>query len=112
MLEDMFLFTDIYIRYKDITIFVVCSDDAEIISLETDGSKESWYFDVNKEKFSSLVAKLLNKDIGNNRKKDSKYFQLYSKSNLIKVFTILNYNSFLNGKFLKFKKVNDVHYMF
>ncbi len=112
MLEDMFLFTDIYIRYKDITIIVVCSDDEEIMSLETDGSKESWYFEVNKEKFSSLVAKLLNKDIGNNRKKDSKYFQLYSKSNLIKVFTILDYSFLLNKKFLKFKKVNDIHYIF
>lgn len=112
MFEDKFLHADIYISYKDTTIVVACSDDEEIMCLETDGSKESWYFDVNKEKFSSLVAKLLNKDIGNNRKKDSKYFQLYSKSNLMKVFTILDYNSFLNGKFLKFKKVNDVHYMF
>ena len=41
--------------------------DEEIMCLETDGSKESWYFDVNKEKFSSLVAKLLNKDIGNRK---------------------------------------------
>ena len=103
MFEDKFLHTDIYISYKDTTIVVVCSDDEEIMSLETDGSKELWYFEVNKEKFSSLVAKLLNKDIGNNRKKDSKYFQLYSKSNLIKVFTILDY-SFLNEKFLKLKK--------
>lgn len=45
---------------------------------------------VNKEKFDGLVAKLLNKDIGNNHKKDSNYFQLYSKSNLLKVFTILD----------------------
>lgn len=83
MFEDKFLHADIYISYKDTTIVVVCSDDEEIMCLETDGSKESWYFDVNKEKFSSLVAKLLNKDIGNNRKKDSKYFQLYSKSSII-----------------------------
>ena len=45
---------------------------------------------VNKEKFDRLVAKLLNKDIGNNHKKDSNYFQLYSESNLLKVFTILD----------------------
>ena len=112
MFENKFLYIDIHISYKDTTIVVVCSDDEEIMCLETDGSKELWYYKVYKEKFDSLVAKLLNKDIGNNRKKDSKYFQLYSKSNLIKVFTILDYNSFLNGKFLKFKKVNDVHYMF
>ncbi len=90
MLEDMFLFTDIYIRYKDITIFVVCSDDAEIISLETDGSKESWYFEANKEKFDSLFVKLLNKEIGNDLKKDSKYFYINSRSNLMKVFSILD----------------------
>lgn len=90
MLEDMFLFTDIYIRYKDITIVVVCSDDAEIISLETDGSKEVWYFEVNKEKFSGLVEKLLNKEIGNGLKKDSKYFHINSRSNLMKVFSILD----------------------
>lgn len=86
----MFLFNDIYIRYKDITIVVVCSDDAEIISLETDGSKESWYFEVNKEKFDSLVVKLLNKEIGNGLKKDSKYFYINSRSNLMKVFSILD----------------------
>lgn len=90
MLEDMFLFTDIYIRYKDITIFVVWSDDAEIISLKTDGSKESWYFEVNKEKFDSLVVKLLTKEIGNCIKKDSKYFYINSRSNLMEVFSILD----------------------
>jgi hypothetical protein len=90
MFEDKFLHADIYISYKDTTIVVVCSDDEEIMCLETDGSKESWYFDVNKEKFSSLVAKLLNKDIGNNRKKDSKYFYINSRSNLMKVFSILD----------------------
>lgn len=101
MLEDMFLFTDIYIRYKDITIVVVCSDDAEIISLETDGSKESWYFEANKEKFDSLVVKLLNKEIGNDLKKDSKYFYINSRSNLMKVFSILDprqMRNFLNWK--------------
>ena len=61
-----------------------------MLLLEADGSKELWRFMVNKEKFDGLVAKLLNKDIGNNRKKDSNYFQLYSKSNLIKVFSILD----------------------
>ena len=86
----MFLFNDIYIRYKDITIVVVCSDDAEIISLETDGSKESWYFEVNKEKFDSLAVKLLNKEIGNVLKKNSKYFYINSRSNLMKVFSILD----------------------
>lgn len=104
MLEDMFLFTDIYIRYKDITIVVVCSDDAEIISLETDGSKESWYFEVNKEKFDSLVVKLLNKEIGNGLKKDSKYFYINSRSNLMKVFNILDprqMRNFLNWKIEK-----------
>ncbi len=90
MFEDKFLHRHIYISYKDKTIVVVCSYNEEIMSLETDGSKELWYFKVYKEKFDSLVAKLLNKDIGNNRKKDSNYFQLYSKSNLIKVFTILD----------------------
>ena len=90
MVESKFLHTDIYISYKDTTIVVVCSDDKEIMSLEKDGSKELWYYRVNKETFDSLVAKLLNRDIGNNRKKDSNYFQLYSKSNLIKVFTILD----------------------
>ncbi len=101
MFEDMFLFTDIYIRYKDITIVVVCSDDAEIISLETDGSKESWYFEVNKEKFDSLVVKLLNKEIGYGLKKDSKYFYINSRSNLMKVFSILDpkqIRNFLNLK--------------
>lgn len=95
----MFLFNDIYIRYKDITIVVVCSDDAEIISLETDGSKESWYFEVNKEKFDSLAVKLLNKEIGNVLKKNSKYFYINSRSNLMKVFSILDSSqrrSFLN----------------
>ena len=86
----IFLFNDIYIRYKDITIVVVRSDDAEIISLETDGSKESWYFEVNKEKFDSLVVKLLNKEIGYGLKKDSKYFYINSRSNLMKVFSILD----------------------
>lgn len=90
MFDDKFLQRYIYISYKDTTIFVVCSNNEEILSLETDGSKELWYFKVYKEKFDSLVAKLLNKDIGNNRKKDSNYFQLYSQSNLIKVFTILD----------------------
>lgn len=101
MLEDMFLFTDIYIRYKDITIFVVCSDAAEIIYLETDGSKESWYFEANKEKFDSLVVKLLNKEIGNDLKKDSKYFYINSRSNLMKVFSIIDprqMRNFLNWK--------------
>ena len=101
MFEDKFLHADIYISYKDTTIVVVCSDDEEIMCLETDGSKESWYFDVNKEKFSSLVAKLLNKDIGNNRKKDSKYFYINSRSNLMKVFSILDprqMRNFLNWK--------------
>lgn len=90
MFEDKFLRRCIYISYKDTTIFVVSSNNEEIMSLETDGPKELWYFKVYKEKFDSLVAKLLNKDIGNNRKKDSNYFQLYSKSNLIKVFSILD----------------------
>lgn len=90
MFEDKFLHRYIYISYKDTTILVVCSNNEEILSLETDGSKELWYYMVNKEKFDGLVAKLLNKDIGNNRKKDSNYFQLYSKSNLIKVFAILD----------------------
>lgn len=90
MFEDKFLDRRIYISYKDTAIVVVCSDYEEIISLETDISKVLWYFMVNKEKFDGLVAKLLNKDIGNNRKKDSNYFQLYSKSNLLKVFTILD----------------------
>lgn len=90
MFEDKFLHRHFYISYKDTTIVVVCSYYEQMMSLETDGSKELWYFMVNKEKFDGLVAKLLNKDIGNNRKKDSNYFQLYSKSNLIKVFTILD----------------------
>lgn len=90
MFEDKFLDRRIYISYKNTAIVVVCSDYEEIISLETDISKVLWYFMVNKEKFDRLVAKLLNKDIGNNRKKDSNYFQLYSESNLIKVFTILD----------------------
>lgn len=90
MFDDKFLHRYIYISYKDTTIFVVCSNNEEILSLEKDGSKELWYYKVYKEKFDSLVAKLLNKDIGNNRKKDSNYFQLYSESNLIKVFTILD----------------------
>lgn len=90
MFEDKFLHRYIYISYKDTTIFVVCSEYEQMLFLEADGSKELWRFMVNKEKFDGLVAKLLNKDIGNNRKKDSNYFQLYSKSNLIKVFTILD----------------------
>lgn len=90
MFEDKFLHRRIYISYKHTAIVVVCSDYEEIMSLETGSSKELWYFKVYKEKFDSLVAKLLNKDIGNNRKKDSNYFQLYSKSNLIKVFMILD----------------------
>ncbi len=90
MFEDKFLHRHIYISYKDTTIVVVCSNNEEILSLETDGSKELWYFKAYKEKFDSLVAKLLNKNIGNNRKKDSNYFQLYSKSNLMKVFAILD----------------------
>lgn len=90
MFEVKFLDRHIYISYKYTTIVVVCSNNEEIMSLETDSSKELWYFKVYKEKFDSLVAKLLNKDIGNNRKKDSNYFQLYSKSNLIKVFMILD----------------------
>ena len=99
MVESKFLHTDIYISYKDTTIVVVCSDDKEIMSLEKDGSKELWYYRVNKETFDSLVAKLLNKDIGNNHKKDSNYFQLYSKSNLLKVFTILDKQVFQNKVF-------------
>lgn len=90
MFEDKFLDRRIYISYKDTAIVVVCSDYEEIISLETDISKVLRYFMVNKEKFDRLVAKLLNKDIGNNHKKDSNYFQLYSESNLIKVFMILD----------------------
>lgn len=90
MYEDKFLDRRIYISYKDTAIVVVCSDYEEIISLETDISKVLRYFMVNKEKFDRLVAKLLNKDIGNNHKKDSNYFQLYSESNLLKVFTILD----------------------
>lgn len=90
MFEDKSLHRRIYISYKHTALVVVCSDYEEILSFETDGSKELWYYKVYKEKFDSLVAKLLNKDIGNNRKKDSNYFQLYSKSNLIKVFSILD----------------------
>lgn len=90
MFEDKFLDRRIYISYKDTAIVVVCSDYEEIISLETDISKVLRYFMVNKEKFDRLVVKLLNKDIGNNHKKDSNYFQLYSESNLLKVFTILD----------------------
>lgn len=90
MFEDKFLHADIYISYKDTTIVVVCSDDEEIMCLETDGSKESWYFEVNKEKFDSLVVKLLNKEIGYGLKKDSKYFYINSRSNLMKVFSILD----------------------
>ena len=90
MFEVKFLDRHIYISYKDTTIVVVCSNNEEILSLETDGSKEVWYYKVYKENFDSVVSKLLNKDIGNNRQKDSNYFQLYSKSNLIKVFSILD----------------------
>lgn len=90
MFEDKSLHRRIYISYKHTAIVVVCSDYEEIMSLETGSSKELWYFKVYKEKFDSLVAKLLNKDIGNNHKKDSNYFQLYSESNLLKVFTILD----------------------
>lgn len=106
MFEVKFLDRHIYISYKDTTIVVVCSNNEEILSLETDGSKELWYYKVYKEKFDSLVSKLLNKDIGNNRQKDSNYFQLYSKSNLIKVFDILCYIEFnmINEKLLKLKK--------
>lgn len=90
MFEDKSLHRRIYISYKHTALVVACSDYEEILSLETDSFKELWYFKVYKEKFDSLVAKLLNKDIGNNRKKDSNYFQLYSESNLIKVFSILD----------------------
>lgn len=106
MFEDKFLHHDIYISYKDTTIVVLCSEKEEMLSLETDGPKELWYYEVNKVKFDSLVAKLLTKDIGNNRKKDSKYFQLYSKSNLMKVFEILAHREYnmMNEKYLKLKK--------
>lgn len=90
MFDDKFLQRYIYISYKDTTIVVVCSNNEEILSLETDCSKELWYYKVYKEKFDSLVVKLLNKEIGSNHKKDPNYFQLYSKSNLIKVFMILD----------------------
>lgn len=90
MFDDDFLQRYIYISYKDTTIHVLCSEKEEKLSLETDRSKELWYYRVNKEMFDSFVAKLLSKDIGNNRKKDSNYFQLYSKSNLMKVFSILD----------------------
>lgn len=106
MFEDKFLHRYIYISYKDTTILVVCSNNEEILSLETDGSKELWYFKVYKEKFDSLVAKLLNKDIGNNRKKDSNYFQLYSRSNLMKVLSVLDFIEYnmIKEKLLKLKK--------
>ena len=101
MFDDKFLHHDIYISYKDTTIVVLCSEKEEMLSLETDGPKELWYYRVNKEKFDILVAKLLNKDIGNNHKKDSKYFQLYSRSNLMKVFEILDYREY-NDKWENF----------
>lgn len=106
MFEDKFLHHGIYISYKDTTIVVLCSEKEEKLSLEKEGSKELWYYRVNKVTFDSLVAKLLTKDIGNNRKKDSKYFQLYSKSNLMKVFSILDYIGWnmMNEKLLKLKK--------
>ena len=106
MFEDKFLHHYIYISYKDTTIVVLCSEKEEMLSLETDGPKELWYYKVNKVKFDSLVAKLLNKDIGNNRKKDSNYFQLYSRSNLMKVFEILDHREYnmINEKLLKLKK--------
>lgn len=106
MFEDKFLHTDIHISYKDETIVVVCSDDKEIMSLETDGSKKSWYYRVNKKTFDSLITKLLNRDIGNGHKKDSKYFKIYSVSNLMKVFSILDYIglNMMNEKLLKLKK--------
>ena len=56
MLEDMFLFTDIYIRYKDITIFVVWSDDAEIISLETEYKITKSGINHHFRKINALVA--------------------------------------------------------
>ena len=90
MLEDKFLDRRIYISYKHTEIVVVCSDYEEIISLGTDISKVLWYFMFNKEKFDGLVAKLLNKEIGNGLKKDSKYFYINSRSNLMKVFSILD----------------------
>lgn len=90
MFEDKFLDRRIYISYKHTEIVVVCSDYEEIISLGTDISKVLWYFMVNKEKFDSLVVKLLNKEIGNDLKKDSKYFYINSRSNLMKVFSILD----------------------
>ncbi len=106
MFEDKFLHRHIYISYKDTTIVVLCSEKEEKLSLETDGSKELWYYRVNKEMFDSLVVKLLNKEIGSNHKKDSNYFQLYSRSNLMKVFSILNYIEYnmINEKLLKLKK--------
>lgn len=106
MFEDKFLHRHIYISYKDTTIVVLCSEKEEKLSLETDGSKELWYYRVNKEMFDSLVVKLLNKEIGSNHKKDSNYFQLYSGSNLMKVFSILNYIEYntINEKLLKLKK--------
>lgn len=51
MFDDDFLQRYIYISYKDTTILVVCSNNEEILSLETDGSKELWYYKVYKEKF-------------------------------------------------------------
>ena len=106
MFESKFLHTDIYISYKDTTIVVVCSDDKETMSLEKDGSKELRYYRVNKQTFYSLVAKLLNRDIGNGHKKDSKYFYIYSSSNLMKVFDIIGYIylNMMNEKLLKLKK--------
>lgn len=106
MFEDKFLHRYIYISYKDTTILVLCSEKEEKLSLETDGSKELWYYRVNKEKFDRLVAKLLNKDIGNNHKKDSNYFQLYSRSNLMKVLSVLDFIEYnmIKEKLLKLKK--------
>ena len=106
MFEDKYLHHYIYISYKDTTIVVLCSEKEEKLSLEKEGSKELWYYRVNKVTFDSLVAKLLTKDIGNNRKKDSNYFQLYSKSNLMKVFEILDHREYnmINEKLLKLKK--------
>ena len=48
MFDDDFLQRYIYISYKDTTILVVCSNNEEILSLETDGSKELWYYKVYK----------------------------------------------------------------
>ncbi len=92
--ENKFSYKKVFVRYDNVQIGVICYKMVEKVfeynAHDDEDVSVNYVYYVKKEKFGSLVVKLLNKEIGNGFKKDSKYFYINSRSNLMKVFSILD----------------------